>query len=948
MVRLWADTADFARDCESKLGGIGARLWLAVFLWAVGFSGMLQGASDNALWETFRNPPTEARASCYWWWKGDLTAAEMGRQLRLLKAAGLGGAHIIPWRSDPAYLSPQWLELLRVAAEEARREGLILDLSANAAWPFRGSWVPPEESLNKVELTIHPVEGPRRFTLPAAADGKKAGKAKNVGVAGGASRILMARLAPEPLGDIEQMRDVTADLSGDGAPGVDVPVGRHTLYVVRLLTGVKSQADYGRVPDHFNAEAIGHYLQGFAERVAPALGGRLGDGLRAMYCDSIEISEANWTPGLPAEFERRCGYDLMPYLPLVLKLDAKDKPPAAAKSLLEETIARVRYDYCRVLVDLFLEGLGRTFHRWCHDQGTLSRWQAYGWPWFYGIEDGYRIPDMPEGNNWLLTGNVFHRDQDIHGWPVWQKYTSSGAHQAGRRIASTEAATVTEGKFQETLDMLKRQDDFNFACGINHSFLHGFCYSPAEEPFPGRSQYGTYFSEQNPWWPYLRYWTDYNARLSGVFQASRPVAQVALLFRTSDVWAQAGLDRHPFQLDPPWAHQVWRWINQNGANADYVSDRVLQSSTFEDGRMAFGPMRYDALVVLGARTLEPSTAEALERYALSGGRIVFMGSVPEASPGLHEAEANDGKVRGICQRLLREHPGRVMRRDAPGATGHGEAASWWELLDRWRETANADACRVWADQLLADLQVRRSVQLDPPAASLYQIHYRHGGGQNLYFFSNHSSADVLTRAAFPGGGRRFERWDPETAVRDPLPVDKDGRALLALPPGGSLLLVADEGEPLVAADRRAPPKPVVIQEIEGPWSVTFKPADGETFEIAQFELMGLHESKEDRMTRFAGRAIYRCRFEWDGSGGDNVHVDLGRVPNCVSEVACNGRPLGVRWYGRHDYVAGPALRRGTNELEVAVVTTLFNRLRGGAARAEPCGLIGQVKLWRAE
>lgn len=65
-------------------------------------------APANALWDAFQNPPGEARASCYWWWKGDSTDDEMGRQLHLLKDAGLGGAHIIPWGgSKPAYLSPE-------------------------------------------------------------------------------------------------------------------------------------------------------------------------------------------------------------------------------------------------------------------------------------------------------------------------------------------------------------------------------------------------------------------------------------------------------------------------------------------------------------------------------------------------------------------------------------------------------------------------------------------------------------------------------------------------------------------------------------------------------------------------------------------------------------------------------------------------------------------------
>ncbi|MFA7368648.1 MAG: glycosyl hydrolase, partial [Kiritimatiellales bacterium] len=310
--------------------------------------------ASDALWDAFQNPPQEAKASCYWWWKGDLTAPEMGRQLRLLKDAGLGGAHIIPWGGGkPAYLTPEWLKLLGAASDEAKKEGMILDMSANAMWPFRGKWVPEEDSLHKVDVKTYQVEGPRKFSIPAKSAGDKKEKDE------GTTRILMAQLAPDPVSSMDQIQDVTDRLTKPDSPKVDIPAGRHTVYVVRQLSGVKTQPDFGRVPDHFNPAAIESYLKGFAERVAPALGGSLSNGLRALYCDSLELSEANWTPNFPEEFKRRCGYDLTPYLPLLLNMDANRKKPGVRNSPLDKTLVRVRYDYCRTLSDLFLEGFAR-------------------------------------------------------------------------------------------------------------------------------------------------------------------------------------------------------------------------------------------------------------------------------------------------------------------------------------------------------------------------------------------------------------------------------------------------------------------------------------------------------------------------------------------------------------------------------------------------------------
>ena len=83
----------------------------------------------------------------------------------------------------------------------------------------------------------------------------------------------------------------------------------------------------GPVVDHWNVAAVRRYLDHMSSGLAPALGGRLGEKLggplRASFVDSLELDHANWTDDLPAEFARRRGYDLAPYLPFVLE---KDEP----------------------------------------------------------------------------------------------------------------------------------------------------------------------------------------------------------------------------------------------------------------------------------------------------------------------------------------------------------------------------------------------------------------------------------------------------------------------------------------------------------------------------------------------------------------------------------------------------------------------------------------------
>ena len=42
-----------------------------------------------------------------------------------------------------------------------------------------------------------------------------------------------------------------------------------------------------------------------------------GKTLKYFHTDSWEVEAINWTPTLRAEFKKRCGYDLIPFLPVI-------------------------------------------------------------------------------------------------------------------------------------------------------------------------------------------------------------------------------------------------------------------------------------------------------------------------------------------------------------------------------------------------------------------------------------------------------------------------------------------------------------------------------------------------------------------------------------------------------------------------------------------------------
>ena len=79
--------------------------------------------------------------------------------------------------------------------------------------------------------------------------------------------------------------------------------------VKRAATGAE-----GHVLDHYSRPATEAHLRAVGDPMLDAVPAAL---VGSVFCDSLEVYGADWTPGLPAEFARRRGYDLLPRLHLL-------------------------------------------------------------------------------------------------------------------------------------------------------------------------------------------------------------------------------------------------------------------------------------------------------------------------------------------------------------------------------------------------------------------------------------------------------------------------------------------------------------------------------------------------------------------------------------------------------------------------------------------------------
>ena len=328
--------------------------------------------SDSELRDGFANPPTTARPMVRWWWPGgDVKDEEISRELRLMKEAGIGGVEIqsfkIGLNPKPApdvaarvdsFLSPEWFGHVKHAIEEGRRLGMIVDLTFGSGWPFGGPHIPPELGAKQLNVEMTSLKGPAEFQgkipwvapevapkLPPELENLFGHPFKDprlfklvavVAVRGTRPEITGQRseelIWTPPLtivtrsGQVDPRSAVvlTRQVKPDHTLSWKVPEGNWLLFsFIQGPTGQQVIGGAGKgtqfVLDHMKREALQRHISAIGEAGRKYFGDEYGKGLRAIFCDSLEVTANNvyWEDGFLAEFQKRRGYDLTPYLPLV-------------------------------------------------------------------------------------------------------------------------------------------------------------------------------------------------------------------------------------------------------------------------------------------------------------------------------------------------------------------------------------------------------------------------------------------------------------------------------------------------------------------------------------------------------------------------------------------------------------------------------------------------------
>ena len=640
----------------------------------------------------------------------------------------------------------------------------------------------------------------------------------------------------------------------------------------------------GRAIDPFSAAATERYLGMFAERTAAWPRGMI----RSYFHDSFEYTGDGSAELLPF-FRSHRGYDLL------------DELAALAGRGDTDHVARVQSDYRQTLSEMLREHFVEKLTRWSHERGALMREQAHGSPG--NLLDLYAAADIPETEIFGVLGSP---DAD----PMINKFASSAAHVAGKRLASAESFTWLGEHFTGTLGDMKSAADKMFLAGINHLVYHGTAYSPSSATWPGWQFYASMeINPRNAIWHDVPVFNRYVTRVQSAMQEGVADADVLVYWPIWDNWHDPSRRRMDFRVhDPAWFNdrpfgKLARSLHESGFGVDYVSDRQLSANvSVQDGKLRTTGGRWSAVVVPNARRMPPETFDRLLALARAGATIVFVGGVPTDVPGAARLAERRATL-WSAQRTL----------------------SWRDVSPGVRFAAVGKG-HVYAGNAIEPVLEVAGVRRDPIGyQSGLRLAGRVVGEERRYFVVAHAPVDRWIDVE--GSPKAVALLDPmtgRTGLARLRVVRGRTQAFLQLDPGHSLIIRtsphAVRGEPWQYGRLDGP-----LHELTGQWTVTFVDGGPVLPKPFQSDTVVTWTGRGDEdANRFAGTARYSLSFDAPDTARRHL-LNLGTVHESA-RVRLNGRDLGTVIEPFFTVETGP-LRPTGNVLEVEVTNLSANRIR---------------------
>lgn len=321
-----------------------------------------------------------------------------------------------------------------------------------------------------------------------------------------------------------------------------------------------------------------------------------------------------WSEKLPEEFSARWGYDVLDGL--------------AALFVDFDGAKEFRWDYYRLLHELFISNFIKVIYDWCEANGCKLTGHAveestlHGQMWCCGgIMPFYAYEHIP---------GIDYLGRDLQS-DIASRQLGSACAQLGKKKAISEMYGCCG--WDVTPNELKRIADLQYVNGINLMCQHLYPYSIRGQR---KTDYPCHYSEHLPWQHKLGAFNEYYNNLGYILSRGTEQARVLVIHpihaayltykRAEDAESVRGLQEDFYALNS--------LLSDRQIPYHFGDEWMMESMAEVQGdRIRVGKCTYDCVVVPAMDTLDASTVRLLKTYMANGGKVHLFGKAPSRIDG---------------------------------------------------------------------------------------------------------------------------------------------------------------------------------------------------------------------------------------------------------------------------------------------------------------------------
>lgn len=542
--------------------------------------------------EEFQAPPTRFSPAAFWFWYGELTPQRMREQIRMMTEQGVynGFMHARAYLKTP-YLGKEWWEAVEACVDEGEKTGFYPWLYDEYAWPsgtagstFDYGFQAPSRTLAKGECNMSKSLKVHKYGSFAQLYRASEEKRKYVS---------LYRAFYKDGECWQPIREEQLDPEDDGR----TEIMAFFLYI------------HPKFVDYLNKEPTKEFLQYTHEEYKARFAKYFGNRIPGVFFDEIfMIFNMPWTFGFPEEFEKCCGYDLLPVLYALGERGGEKE-------------RRIRIDYFRVVAKLYEECFFKQYSEWCKENCLEYTGHIEEWLCKHPGRQGHFFDNM---RHLSIPGSVCHDYRYRFPRKITYrepKFSVSVARAYGKERAMSEA--LGGAGWGCSLQQFKRGINTICAMGSSMITLHGF-YSECDSQGT-QADWPNSFFFQNPYWRYFRHFASYIQRLCYMNSLGEPVVDVGLYYPIEEMQAETvagGPTEEGMLLDSAF-NGAMNTLIEHQIDVDMIDGHSIERADTAGGRLCVGSQRF--CVILCPEAMRPSdkVKEKLVEFERNGGIVVY-------------------------------------------------------------------------------------------------------------------------------------------------------------------------------------------------------------------------------------------------------------------------------------------------------------------------------------